>query len=209
MAIKKQWVVGLAGGSASGKTSFIKRLTSAFKPSELVVISQDNYYKPLSQQKRDEYGEVNFDLPEAIDFGRLKKDLRKLLKGKDVELVEYTFNNPELFPSSIRLSPAPIILVEGLFIYSDPALKRMFDLRMYIHTELETAKQRRLKRDTQERGMSEEEVLHQWEHHVLPSYHDLLIGHKEDAHILIDNTHSFEDLLVEVQEQFNAILASS
>lgn len=204
----KQILVGLAGGSASGKTSFIRRLSELFSPKEFVVVSQDNYYKPLSQQERDERGEVNFDLPSAIDFKRLIKDVRQLQKGKKVSMVEYTFNNPDVFPKQIELLPAPIIMVEGLFIYSDIKLKKLFDWRMYIHTDLDVAKERRLRRDVEERGMSTQEVLHQWENHVLPSYHDMLKDHKDDAHFVIDNTESFEELLGEVRSELLAFLGS-
>lgn len=204
----KRILVGLAGGSASGKTSFIRSLSDMFAEDELVVVSQDNYYKPMSLQQRDERGEVNFDLPSAIDFKRLIKDVKHLQSGRKVSMVEYTFNNPKVFPKHLELYPAQIIIVEGLFIYSDQKLKKLFDWRMYIHTELKVAKERRLKRDTMERGMSTEEVLHQWENHVLPSYHEMLKYHKDDAHFVIDNTESFEELLEEVHAELRSFLKS-
>lgn len=200
------YLVGLAGGSASGKTSFIRALSELFTPAELVVLSQDNYYKPLSKQQRDEQGEVNFDLPTAIDYKRLKADINKLQKGKKVNMVEYTFNNPELFPSSITLLPAPIVLVEGLFVYADPSLKRMFNWRLYIHTDLEFAKMRRLSRDVEERGMKEDIVHYQWDKHVLPAYKLHLEPHRDDAHLHIDNNRHFNNHLEQVASYLKNVL---
>jgi uridine kinase len=199
---KERMIVGLAGGSASGKTSFIKALSSHFKPSELAILSQDNYYKPLSKQQFDDQGEINFDLPSAIDFKRLRSDLAKLSGGSAVEIVEYTFNNPSVFPKTILIHPAPIILVEGLFVYADPKLKKQFDWRLYIHAQPEIAISRRISRDTSERGMHKDQVLYQWQKHVLPAYDKHLEPHREDSHYIIDNTTHFNNCLNEVIEHF-------
>ena len=199
---KRCLIVGLAGGSASGKTTFIKALSSHFEANELAVLSQDNYYKPLSKQKRDEEGEINFDLPSAIDFNRLKSDLSKLSRGRSIEIVEYTFNNPSVFPKTIFIHSAQIILVEGLFVYADPRLKKKFDWRLYIHAEPQIAISRRVVRDTKERGMQKDQILYQWQKHVLPAYDKHLEPHRHDSHYVIDNTRDFNNSLNDVVKQF-------
>ncbi len=199
--------VGLAGGSASGKTSFVGALQKVFAADQLAVISQDNYYKPLSQQERDEFGLVNFDRPEGIDFNRLIGDVKKLSRGKSVQMIEYTFNDPSKFPKAIEIKPAPIILVEGLFVYAQEKLKRMLDFRLYIDTPKDIAKQRRLKRDLEERGMQVEEVDHQWNHHVLPAYQDHLLPHITDAHFIIENHQDFDQHLTELVQLFERKLS--
>lgn len=200
-------VVGLAGGSATGKTSFIEALVTVFGGHELCVVSMDNYYRPLSSQHRDENGMVNYDLPEGIDFNRLRKDLRSLQQGKSVKIVEYTFNNSARFPSEIVLTPAPIILVEGLFVLTDKRLRAFFDITMMIATEHHIALKRRLRRDVEERGMTEDEVIYQWEQHVLPAYETYLVPHKNNVNLLIDNNMSFDSGLREVEALFKGYLA--
>ncbi len=202
------FLVGLAGGSASGKTTFIRKLSEVFGQDKVCVITQDNYYKGLSEQLRDKNGMVNFDHPTGIDFSRIKKDLRKLLKGKTVKLVEYTFNNPDIFPKEIVYSPAPIVLLEGLFVFADKSLNKMFDYRLYIDADDDVTLDRRLKRDTAERGMTNDEVMYQWENHVQPAYNEFLKPHKPAADYIIKNNENFDACLDKVIVKFNEVIAA-
>lgn len=203
------FLVGLAGGSASGKTTFIRRLSEEFGEDKVCVITQDNYYKGLSEQLRDENGMVNFDHPTGIDFNRIKKDIRRLLKGDSVKLVEYTFNNPDIFPKEIVYRPAPIVLVEGLFVFADKGLNKMYDYRLYIDADDDVTLKRRIARDTAERGMTHDEVMYQWENHVLPAYQEFLKPHKPDADYVIENTTNFDKCLANVIAKFNEVIAHS
>ncbi len=196
-------IIGLGGGSASGKTTFVSRLRQEFPESELCIISQDHYYKALSEQIRDDQGEINFDHPNGIDFKRLRKDIRSLMAGKPVRIVEYTFNNPAVFPKEIVYEPAPVVMIEGLFAFADTYLRKMYDYKWFIDTSEEIAFQRRLSRDVKERGMSELEVRYQWTNHVLPAYQAYLYPHKSSADLLISNNLSFEkqlgDLIIQLK----------
>jgi len=203
---KSPYLVGLAGGSASGKTTFINQLSETFGKHQICVISQDHYYKGLSEQLRDENGMVNFDHPSGIDFNRIKKDLRKLLKGNPVSIVEYTFNNPTIFPKQIIYEPAPIILLEGLFVYVDKGLDRMFDYRLYVDADEAVTLQRRLKRDTTERGMTQEEVIYQWNNHVKPAYDSFLKPYKDKADYIIQNTIDFNACMDHLISKFKSII---
>lgn len=200
------FLVGLAGGSASGKTTFIRRLSEEFGEEKVCVISQDHYYKGLSEQVRDSNGIVNFDHPTGIDFDRIRKDIRKLLNGKVVKIVEYTFNNPNIFPKEIIYKPAPIILLEGLFIFADQGLNKMYDYRLYIHADDDVTFKRRLARDISERGMTEEEVMYQWDNHVLPAYNEFLKPYKPESDYVITNNTNFDTCFVAVKAKFNEIL---
>ncbi len=200
------FLVGLAGGSASGKTTFIRRLSEEFGEDKVCVISQDHYYKALSEQVRDDNGIVNFDHPDGINFNRIRKDIRTLLRGKRVKIVEYTFNNPDVFPKQIIYTPAPIVLLEGLFVFADDRLNKMYDYRMYIDADDHITLNRRLNRDTAERGMSHEEVMYQWDNHVLPAYKQFLKPHKEKADYVITNNNGFEACLSNTIKKFNEVI---
>lgn len=187
---KGPFFVGIAGGSASGKTTFIKKISEVFSLHEVCVISQDHYYKPISEQQSDENGEINFDLPEAIDFKRMLRDIRKLQKGEQVELVEYTFNNPGKFPKKLTWLPSPIILIEGLFIFHDKQLASLFDLKIFIDAQEDIKLNRRLQRDFTERAMTREQILYQWNNHVKPAYEKYLLPYRENVDmIILNNTH--------------------
>lgn len=187
------YLIGIAGGSASGKTTFISKLRERFGSAELCVISQDHYYRPASEQIKDDKGMINFDLPEGIDFKRLHADLRKLRRGQPVELIEYTFNNPSKFPTTMMLRPAPVLIVEGLFIYNDPKLSAMFDLKLYIDAQHEIKLARRLQRDVAERGMDKDTVLYQWYEHVLPAYQKYLEPYKSEVDVVIMNNRQLKN----------------
>ena len=203
------FLVGLAGGSASGKTTFIRKLSEVFGTDKVCVITQDNYYKGLSEQLRDENGMVNFDHPTGIDFVRIRKDLRKLLKGETVKIVEYTFNNPDIFPKELVYKPAPIVLLEGLFVFADKSLNAMYDYRLYIDADDDITLKRRIARDTVERGMTEDEVMYQWDNHVQPAYAEFLKPHKSEADYVIKNNVNFQECLDKVISKFNEVIGSS
>ena len=185
-------MVGIAGGSASGKTSFLKRLKNGLPPGSVSIISQDNYYKPKSEQSKDENGEVNYDLPTSIDKDTFFRDLQQLLAGNPIRFKEYTFNNDGAKPHVITVQPAPIIVVEGLFVFHYPEIRHLIDLRIYLDVREEIKLQRRIKRDRDERGYPENVVRYQWEHHVLPSFKKFLKPYRDDSHIIITNNITFD-----------------
>ena len=121
------YIIGIAGGSASGKTSFLKDLKDKMPKGSVCVISQDNYYKPKEEQQTDENGEVNFDLPESIDRNHFYDDLKKLRQGDTIKIKEYTFNNNDKKPGHLLVKPAPVIVMEGLFIFHYEEIKKALD----------------------------------------------------------------------------------
>lgn len=207
MTKTKPYIIGVAGGSASGKTTLIKKLNKLYKADDLCVISQDHYYRPLSEQVIDQNGEINFDLPEGIDFERLSRDVKKLKQGKEVKIVEYTFNNPNIFPKQIVFKPAPIIVIEGLFIYTHSKLDSMFDLKLYVEAELEVMLKRRLNRDAEERGMTREQIEYQWNEHVLPAYENYLLPYRENVDLIIVNNTHFDRSFTVLTHHLNQLLS--
>src|SRR5436189_1813420 len=148
----KPVTVGITGGSGSGKTFFLQGLAARFKPGEVGILSQDNYYKPLHEQQRDERGVENFDVPESIDHEAFHADLLSLKSGKSIQKKEYTFNNPGAEAQLLECKPAPVLIVEGLFVQYLPEIEKELDLKIFIEAEDHVKLGRRILRDRKERG---------------------------------------------------------
>jgi uridine kinase len=193
------FIIGISGGSGSGKTSFIRDIKEHFTKEQICFLSQDDYYKPREFQKEDENGIKNFDLPESIEMDEFYFDLVKLTNNIPVERPEYTFNNEHKDPVTIHLDPAPIIVVEGLFVFYDPKLFYLLDLKILIHASDTQKIIRRIKRDRVERNYPLEDVLYRYEHHVLPSFESYIFPFFNKVDLIINNNKSYEmgkDMLV-------------
>ena len=188
----KPFLIGITGGSGSGKTSFIRRLREAFTADELCIISQDDYYRPRELQLIDNQGIINFDLPRSIEKKAFTKDIKRLLKGKTIERLEYTFNNKKATPRVLHFHPAPIILVEGIFVFHFKKIRRLLDLKVFLHAKENLKVIRRIKRDQIERNYPIEDVLYRYEHHVLPTFEKYILPYKDEADIVINNNADFE-----------------
>lgn len=180
--MKKPYIIGITGGSGSGKTYFLQRLAEGFTPVQLCMISQDHYYRPRDQQPVDENGVKNFDLPVSIDHESLEKDLHQLISGNVVRKPSYTFNNPSSQSVQIEFLPAPVIVVEGLFVQYFPEIRSLLDLRVFIEAKDHLKLGRRIRRDQTERGYDLDDVLYRYQHHVMPVYETLIepLMHQSD-----------------------------
>ena len=183
----KPFIVGITGGSASGKTSFLKGVLNAFPDDQICLISQDNYYKELVHIPRDVNGIHNFDLPETIDHERFAQHLQMLHTGQTVETPEYNFNNPNAVAKTLHYRPTPIIIVEGLFVFHFSDVAAQLNLKVFIVAKNKVMLDRRLIRDQAERGLSTDLIRYQWENHVRPAYRDYVKPHKDEADIVIPN----------------------
>ena len=162
----KPYIIGITGGSGSGKTYFLKELLKEFGEEEICLVSQDNYYKPRDKQPVDKQGVKNFDLPESIDEQRMFRDIEHLKSGKEVTIKEYTFNNPQAKSSTLIFKPAPIIIVEGLMVFYWQEIRSIVDLSIFIEAEDLIKVKRRIIRDARERGYDLEDVLYRYQYHV-------------------------------------------
>ena len=185
--MKKPYVIGITGGSGSGKTFFLKHLQSSFSLKQLCLISQDNYYRSRELQPLDKNGVRNFDLPESIDHQLLAADLNMLIAGKTVKKLEYTFNNPAVSSGWLEFNPAPVIVVEGLFVQYFPDVKALLDLSVFIEAKDHIKLGRRIRRDQIERGYDLDDVLYRYEHHVMPVYERLIEPLKHQADLIVPN----------------------
>ena len=188
----EHYIIGISGGSGSGKTTFIRHLKESFTEEEVCFISLDNYYLPREEQYTDPQGVQNFDLPQSIKSDELLNDIQKIKQGEDICKKEYVFNNELAVAKEIKIKPAKLIIIEGLFIYHYESLKDIFDLKLYIHAKENLKLIRRIKRDRTERNYPVEDVMYRYEHHVMPAYEKYIKAYKEDADIIINNN---KDLL--------------
>lgn len=193
--MQKPFTIGITGGSGSGKTYFLKKLAEQFKPGEVCVISQDHYYKPREKQALDEKGVKNFDLPEAIEQELLLSDILKLKKGETLVKQEYTFNNPNVNPQTLEFKPAPILIIEGLFVQYFPSIEKELDLKVFIEAKDHLKLSRRIRRDNEERGYDLDDVLYRYENHVMPVYENLIRPLKHRADIVVPNNSHFDRAL--------------
>lgn len=187
------YVIGITGGSASGKTFFLHSLLSHFSEDQVCLISQDNYYKTLDAVPIDENGVENFDLPAAIDFETYANHITDLKNGKTVYQKEYAFNNPNALPKMLEFKPCPIIVVEGIFVFHSLEVSNLLDLKVFIDAKEHIKIKRRIIRDNNERGYDLDDVLYRWENHVAPTYEKYIEPTKCDADIIINNNKHFEN----------------
>ncbi|WP_400193613.1 uridine kinase [Hymenobacter sp. B81] len=197
--MQKPFIVGITGGSASGKTTFLRRLLSSFSEDEICLISQDNYYHPRESQQVDDQGVTNFDLPGSIDSAAYAADVLRISQGLEVRRPEYTFNNPGATPKELVFNPAPIVVVEGIFVFYFEEVAKLLDLKVYIDAREHVKVLRRIVRDRDERGYDLEDVLYRYTHHVAPTYEKYIKPFKHDADLIIPNNRHFDrglDVLV-------------
>lgn len=187
------FVVGVSGRSGSGKSTFVRRVMEHFGSEKVSLHTMDNYYLPSNQQTKDDKEVINFDLPSSFDRAKFCGDLQLLKDGNDVELREYIFTTENSSDHIIVIPSAPIILVEGLFIYYYEELQALLDYRVMMNVSYDECYSRRLNRDLKERNYTEEETNYRYNAHVEPAYNQYIAPYVNACDILIDNEHSFAD----------------
>jgi uridine kinase len=202
----KPYLIGMAGGSASGKTFFLRSVRQHFNEGEVCIISQDNYYRPVRYQVKDDKGVINFDLPEGVDDTMFLNDIEALSQNETVERQEYMFNRPGVTGKMMTLVPAPVIIVEGLFIFHFPGIRNILDLKVFMDSRDDIKLTRRLERDSVERGISHEMILYQWHNHVIPTYNRYLLPYRDEADVILTNNYSFEKGFTLLRDHIRAVV---
>jgi uridine kinase len=200
--MSKPFIVGIAGGSGSGKTFFLNCFLNHFKPEEVCLVSQDDYYFPVADNMTPEENKLyNFDLPHTIDRGHFIQDINKLIAGQSFLKKEYTFGNPNAIPKMLEIKPAPIIIVEGLFIMHFRDIATLLDMKIFIDADEDIALQRRLTRDLIERGYSHDDAMYKWINHVVPAYKEFLLPYMGECDkVITNNSHVAEDIITVTEE---------
>ncbi len=189
---RKTTIIGITGGSGSGKTSVLQSIRQQFTPDQVCMISQDDYYQPRSSQIPDPSGYFNFDVPTALDLESFENDIQILRNGTSVSRPAYVFNNEPGTHKDLFICPAPVIVVEGLFLYARPGLMQLIDYSVYLHAKEDLKLIRRIKRDIEERNYSLDEILYRYQHHVMPAYATYIRHLREHVDLVINNNESYE-----------------
>lgn len=193
--MQKPFTIGITGGSGSGKTYFVHHLLNRFKAEEVCFISQDHYYKQRHLQATDAQGVQNFDLPTAIERELFHQDIVKLKDGQTIRKNEYAFNNPHVQTKEIEFRPAPLLIIEGLFVQFFEEIARELDLKIFIEAKDYIKLSRRITRDNDERGYGLDDVLYRYQNHVMPTYEALIQPLKHHADLIIPNNQDFSRAL--------------
>ena len=178
-------VVGISGGTGSGKTTVANRILETVNAKDVVFIQQDSYYRNLKDLPLDYRQLANFDHPDAIDNDLLVNHIKKLKAGEPVELPIYDFRTHTRLNDTLRIEPKPIVIVEGILIFSDPRLLKQMDVKVFVDTPDDVRFIRRLKRDLAERGRTVDSVIEQYLATVRPMHMQFVEPSKRYADVII------------------------
>ncbi len=182
---KKPFVLGVAGGTGSGKTTVSNRLRDAVGPDHIAYLQHDSYYHDHSHLTPEERAKCNYDHPDSLDTSLMVQHLQRLIDWQSAETPLYDFATHTRLPDSRLVSPAEIILVEGILIFVEPELRRMMDMRIYVDTAADIRFIRRLRRDVDERGRSLDSVIKQYLNTVRPMHLEFVEPSKRHADVII------------------------
>ena len=179
------YVIGIAGGSGSGKSTFAARLMQAF-PDSVSLVSCDNYYKAHDDIPLEARRLLNYDAPEALEFDLMVSHLRALKEGRAVDCPVYDFTLHNRSDKVVRIDPRPVIIVDGILILSDPALRETFDLKIYVETDADERILRRARRDMEVRGRKIDDIMAQYLNTVKPMHETHVEPSKKHADLILN-----------------------
>ena len=179
------YVIGIAGGSGSGKSTFAARLREQF-PDSVALISCDNYYRAHDDIPLEERRKLNYDAPEALEFDLMVSHLRALKRGEAVNCPVYDFALHNRSDKILRIDPKPVIIVDGILILSDPALRETFDLRIYVEADADERILRRARRDMEVRGRKIDDIMAQYLNTVKPMHETHVEPSKKHADLILN-----------------------
>ncbi|MFV0230241.1 uridine kinase [Empedobacter falsenii] len=194
----KMLVIGIAGGTGSGKTTVVNNILRDLNTESVIVISQDNYYKDHPELSFDERSKINFDHPRSIDFELLKEHVALLKNGVSIEQPVYSFITHSRKEETILTHPQSVIIVEGILVLTDPELRDLFDVKIFVHADSDERLIRRVRRDIQERGRDLDEVLTRYQKTLKPMHQQFIEPSKNYADIIIPNMKKKNSVAVKV-----------
>ena len=200
----KPYIIGVAGGSGSGKSTFAQRIREAF-PEQVSLISCDNYYLPHDDLTLEERANLNYDAPYSLEFDLMVSHLEALKRGESVQCPVYDFTQHTRSDAVTEIQPRPIILIDGILIFHDPALRACMDLKIYVETDADERILRRARRDMRERGRDLDSVIQQYLATVKPMHNAYVEPTKVFADIILNGGKN-ERAFILVKTQIDQLL---
>lgn len=179
------FIIGIAGGTGSGKTTVVRKLTERLSKGEVVVIPQDSYYKDSSHVPVEERQNINFDHPNAFDWGLLESQIRQLKQGLPIEQPIYSYLTCTRQRETVHIEPKEVIIVEGILALCDPALREQMDLKIFVDADADDRLIRVIKRDIVERGRTTEAVLERYQRVLKPMHEQFIEPCKRYADVIV------------------------
>ncbi len=180
-------IIGIAGGTGSGKTTVVNKIVKQLPTDEVCVITQDSYYKATDNLSYEERTKINFDHPRAIDFDLIVKHLTALKNGEIIDQPVYSFVTHNRTKDTVRTHPRKVIIVEGILIFNSEELRNLFDIKIFVHADTDERLIRRVRRDITERGRDINEVLNRYQDTLKPMHQQFIEPTKNFADIIIPN----------------------
>ena len=180
-------IIGIAGGTGSGKTTVVHQIMNELPETEVGIISQDSYYKENHNLSFEERSLINFDHPRAIDFELLVSHLKELKAGNNINQPVYSFVTHNRTDDTVFTHPRKVMIVEGILILANAELRELFDVKIYVHADSDERLIRRLRRDIAERGRDMDEVLSRYQTTLKPMHEQFIEPTKAFADIIIPN----------------------
>ncbi len=180
-------IIGIAGGTGSGKTTVVNQIMHELPADEVAIISQDNYYQQNDNMSYEERTKINFDHPKSIDFELLVSHLETLKRGEFIEQPVYSFVTHNRTKDTIKTHPRKVIIIEGILVFTNKELRNLFDIKIFVHADSDERLIRRIKRDFIERGRDVEEVLERYQKTLKPMHEQFIEPTKAYADIIIPN----------------------
>lgn len=180
-------VIGIAGGTGSGKTTVVNNILQQLNAEGVNVLSQDNYYHDNHHLSLQEREALNYDHPKSIDFELLTKHVKALKKGENIEQPLYSFVTHSRTGDFVKVEPKNVLIVEGILVLTNPELLKEFDLKVFVHADSDERLIRRIRRDTQERGRDLHEVLHRYQTTLKPMHQEFIEPSKNEADLIVPN----------------------
>ncbi|MBM3293695.1 MAG: uridine kinase [Candidatus Aminicenantes bacterium] len=187
---RKPLIIGVAGGTASGKTTIADAIMASINHPEMVMIPHDAYYRDVGHLTLAERSKINFDHPDALETDLMVRHLRELIAGRPVEMPVYDFSTHARLPKGIVKKPAKVIIIEGILIFCEQALRDLMDVKIFVDTDGDLRFIRRLRRDIQERHRSLESVIDQYMKTVRPMHIAFVEPSRKYADIIIPEGHN-------------------
>lgn len=178
-------IIGIAGGTGSGKTTVVRKIMEQLPLNEVAVLSQDSYYRDSSHLPLEQRREINFDHPDSIEFSLLTKHLAELKTNKSIEEPQYSYLTCTRSEKTVTVHPRSVMIVEGILVLANASLRKMFDLKVYVDCDSDLRLSRVIQRDIVERGRNIAEVLNRYEETVRPSHLQFIEPTKRYADIIV------------------------